>query len=291
MKKIILLLTIVTVLFSCNSKKTKKVETGKQVITVSILPQKTFVEKIAGDDFDVNVLIPSGASPAAYTLLPSQLVEISKSVVWFRIGYIGFEYSWKEKIQQANTKMQVIDLSEGLDLIAEEQEQHGDHIHMGGVDPHIWMSPVLVKQIAKRILDVVSDLNPEKKAYYKANYEKFASEIDELNAHIESSLKEYAGGKIIMYHPSLSYFVRDYGLVQYALEPGGKETTPKHMAKIVDVANKENIRIIYIQSEFDKEHARVFAEEIKGEIVQIWPLNPDWENNLREIASTLVDNF
>ena len=291
MKKIILLLTIVTVLFSCNSKKTKKVETGKQVITVSILPQKTFVEKIAGDDFDVNVLIPSGASPAAYTLLPSQLVEISKSVVWFRIGYIGFEYSWKEKIQQANTKMQVVDLSEGLDLIAEEQEQHGDHIHMGGVDPHIWMSPVLVKQIAKRILEVVSDLKPENKAIYKVNYEKFVGEINELNAHIESSLKEYADGQIIMYHPSLSYFVRDYGLVQYALEPGGKETTPQHMANIVDIANKENIRIIYIQSEFDKEHARVFAEEIKGEIVQIWPLNPDWENNLREITSTLVDNF
>ena len=97
MKKIILIFIVTTILFSCNPGKTKKEETGKKVITVSILPQKIFVEKIAGDDFEVNVLIPTGASPAAYTLLPSQLKEISKSVIWFRIGYIGFEYSWKEK--------------------------------------------------------------------------------------------------------------------------------------------------------------------------------------------------
>jgi len=291
MKKIILILSIAAVLFSCNSSKTKKTDSGKKVITVSILPQKTFVEKIVGDDFEVNVLIPSGASPAAYTLLPSQLKDISKSIVWFRMGYIGFEYSWKEKIEQANTNMLVVDLSEGLDLIAEENEQHGDHIHMDGVDPHIWMSPILVKQIAKRITEVVSDLNPGKEAVYNANYTKFANEIDDLHLHIKSTLKEFEGEKIIMYHPSLSYYVRDYGLVQYALEPGGKETTPQHMASIVDIANEENIRIIYIQSEFDREHARVFAEEIKGEVIQVWPLNPEWEENLLEITNLLVDNF
>ncbi len=291
MNKIILILIVTAVLISCQSGKTKKGEPGKKVVTVSILPEKTFVEKIAGNDFEINVLIPSGASPAAYTLLPSQLREISRSVVWFRIGYIGFEYSWKEKIEQANTNMQVVDLSEGLDLIADKKEQHGDHVHMGGVDPHIWLSPVLVKQMAKRIAAVLCDLNPKKETVYKTNYIKFAKEIDQLDNQIKSALKEFEGKKIIVYHPSLSYFARDYGLAQYSLEPGGKETTPQHMAKIVDIANKDNIKVIYIQSEFDKEYARVFANEIKGEIVQVSPLNPDWENNLLEITNALINNF
>lgn len=289
--KIILILSVVAVLFSCHLGKTKKVGPGKRVVTVSILPEKTFVEKIAGDDFKINVLIPSGASPAAYTLLPSQLKEISSSVVWFRIGYIGFEYSWKEKIEQANTNMQVVDLSKGLGLIADEKEQHGDPIHMRGVDPHIWLSPVLVKQMAKRIAAVLSDLNPKKETAYKTNYIKFANEIDQLNNQIKSALKKFEGKKIIVYHPSLSYFARDYGLVQYSLEADGKETTPQHMAKIVDLANKDNIKVIYIQSEFDKEYARVFANEINGEIIQVNPLNPDWEDNLLDITNTLVKNF
>lgn len=292
MKKIFWMIISAVFLFSCNSTQTKKRETNeKKVITVSILPEKTFVEKISGDDFEVNVLIPPGASPAAYTLLPSQLKDIANSTVWFRMGYIGFEYSWKEKIEQANLNMQVVDLSEGLDLVTSDNEQHGDHIHMNGVDPHIWLSPVLVKQFAKRIADVLTELNPEKGPDYNVNYLKFVKEIDQLNIHIKNKLKDYEGQKIIVFHPSLTYFARDYGLDQHALEPGGKETTPQHMAKLVDLAKLENIKVIYIQSEFDKDHARVFAEEIDGEVIQVNPLAPAWADNLMEVTQIMVDNF
>ena len=290
MNKIVLLLVVTVVLFSCNSKKANKAEVG-DVITVSILPQKTFIEKIAGNDFKVNVLIPPGSSPAAYSLLPSQLIDVAKSAVWFRIGYIGFEYSWKDKIAQANTNMKVVDLSEGLDLIADKVEQHGGHIHMQGVDPHIWLSPVLVKQIAKKILDELLILKPEKKAEYEANYLKFSNEIDQINIEIKNKLKEFQGRKIIMFHPSLSYYARDFGLEQFSLETGGKEPTPKQLARVVILARDENLKIIYIQSEFDVEHARVFAEEINGEIIQIWPLNPAWEDNLMEMTDIFIKNF
>jgi len=248
MKKIILLLAIAAIFGSCSSKKTQNEEPSK-FITVSILPQKTFVKKITGDDFVVNVLIPPGTSPAAYTLLPSQLEEISKSAIWFRIGYIGFEQSWQDKIAQANSKMKVVDLSEGLDLIAQVKEQHGDHFHLSGVDPHIWLSPVLVKEMAKRILDEVSKLNPEQSVKYKTNYLEFVKEIDQLNIEIASKLKPFEGRKIIVFHPSLSYFARDYGLLQYSLESGGKEPTPQRMKELIDISKKENIKVMYIQGE------------------------------------------
>ena len=290
MKKTVLLLIIAVVLFSCNSKKANKNEAGN-VITVSILPQKTFIEKIAGDDFKVNVLIPPGSSPAAYSLLPSQLIDVAKSAVWFRIGYIGFEYSWKDKIAQANTDMKVVDLSEGLDLIADKTEQHGDHVHMQGVDPHIWLSPILVKQMAKKILDELLILKPKKRVEYEENYLKFAKEIDKINIEIKDKLKEFQGKKIIVFHPSLSYYARDFGLEQFSLETGGKEPTPKQLARVVEVAKKETLKIIYIQSEFDLEHARVFADEINGEIIQVWPLNPEWEDNLLKMTNIFIENF
>ncbi len=290
MKKLILLLIVAIVFLSCNSKKTKP-EKPRNFITVSILPQKTFVEKIAGGDFTVNVLIPPGTSPAAYTLLPSQLEEISKSVVWFRIGYIGFEHSWKDKIEQANTKMKVVDLSEGLDLIAQGNMQHGDHVHPVGVDPHIWLSPILVKQMAKRILDELSVLNPAQSAKYKTNYLEFVKEIDQLNIEISNKLKPFEGRKIIVFHPSLSYYVRDYGLLQYSLESGGKEPTPQRMTELIDLAKNENIKVMYIQGELDRDHARVFAEEVKGEVIQVRPLDSAWAENLMEMTNIIVDNF
>jgi zinc transport system substrate-binding protein len=290
MKNLFLLLIVAIIFSACNSKKTKQEEPGK-FITVSILPQKTFVEKIAGNDFTVNVLIPPGTSPAAYTLLPSQLQEISKSVIWFRIGYIGFEHSWKDKIEQANTKMKVVDLSEGLDLIAQGNMQHGDHVHPVGVDPHIWLSPVLVKQMAKRILDELSALNPGQSSKYKTNYLEFVKETDQLNIEISNKLKPFEGRKIIVFHPSLSYFARDYGLLQYSLESGGKEPTPQRMTELIDMANSENIKVMYIQGELDRDHAQVFAEEVNGKIIQVRPLDPAWAENLMEMTNIIVDNF
>lgn len=291
MKNFILFFTLLFVLFSCNSPRRSDESNGIGVVTVSILPQKTFIEKVAGDDFDVNVLVPPGASPAVYTLLPSQLKEIARSEVWFRIGYIGFEHSWKEKIEQANKSMEVIDLSEGLDLIASNVEQHGDHVHTDGVDPHTWLSPSLVKQMAQRIYQVLSELNPEKKDEYKINLMQFTEEIDQVDKKIRNELREYAGNEFIIFHPSLSYYAREYGLVQYSLESEGKEPTPQHLARVVKFAREKNIDVIYIQSEFDREHARVFADEIDGKIVEVRPLHPDWTENLLELTHELTNNF
>lgn len=276
---------------ACNNTNKSEKQLGKEVVTVSILPEKTFVHKIAGEDFDVNVLIPPGASPAAYTLLPSQLKDISKSSIWFRMGYIGFEHSWKDKIAQANEDMKVVNLAEGLDLIASEIVQHGDHVHIDGVDPHVWLSPTMVKQMSKRILDELITLKPEKTAEYKANYMRFVKECDELNIELMNKLKPYKDRKFIVFHPSLSYYAREYGLEQFSLESGGKEPTPQHLKMVVDIAKKEDIKVIYIQSEFDREHARVFADEIGGKIVEVWPLNPEWKDNLLNMTDILISNF
>jgi zinc transport system substrate-binding protein len=290
MKRIFLYLLIIVALSSCNSKKsinTNEVNT----ITVSILPQKTFVQKIAGNDFKINVLIPPGANPEIGNLLPSQLKDIAGSGIWFRIGYIGFEYSWKEKVQEANPKMKVVDLSEGLDLIKDDDIHDTDHHNETGIDPHTWLSPRLVKQMAQKIYDEIILLKPEKTEVYKNNYLKFVQEINDLDTELTQKLSNYKGRKIIVFHPSLSYFARDYGLEQWALESGGKEPAPQQMAKIVDMAKAENIKVIYIQREFDQENARVFAEEINGEVIQISSLEPAWADNLRNIANIFVEHF
>jgi zinc transport system substrate-binding protein len=291
MRKIFIIIIVAGILFSCGFQKNKRNDGDKPVVTVSILPLKTFVEKIAGNDFKVNVLLPPGASPADFTLVPSQIKDITHSEVWFRIGHIGFEYSWKDKIQQVNMNMKVVDLSDGLDLIRDETLPSGYKSTTAGVNPHTWMSPELVKQMASQITEELSMLNPDKKVTYNENYRQFVKEIEELHNQIANDLKDYKGRQFIMFHPSLSYYARDYGLVQYSLEPGGKEPTPQRMAEVVDLARREGIRVIYIQSDLDQDQARVFAEEIDGKIIQMWPLNPEWIDNLEEITGMLIDNF
>ena len=290
-KKLFSLLAIAVIMFSCSSNRTRsKEENEKKVITVSIVPQKVFVQKIAGDSFDINILVPPGTSPETGSLLPSQLKDVVNSDIWFRIGLLEIEHSWQDKIVQANTKMKVVDLSEGLDLIIEPNE-YGGKVHEGGIDPHTWLSPALVKQMAKKIADELIIMNPEKANEYNLNYIKFADEIDKLDIDIKESLREYQGKKLIVFHPCLSYFARDYGLTQYSLEAGGKEPTPQHMAEVVRTAKAENIKVIYIQSDFDQNHAYVFAEEIKGKVIVLDPLSYEWEENMRLMTQLFVENF
>jgi zinc transport system substrate-binding protein len=290
MKNLILILSIALIIAGCGQKKAT-VENSTKNITVSILPQKTFIEKIAGNDFTVNVLLPPGTSPAAYSLLPSQMAGIVQTAIWFRMGYIGFELSWRDKIIAANPAMKVVDLSEGLDLIAANRTTEGGKTILTGVDPHIWLSPALVKQMAAKILTEVSAINPPEKEKYEANYKTFISEIDSLDAEIRNKLVPFTGKKIITFHPSLSYFARDYGIEQLSLESGGKEPTPQRMTELIDLARHENIKVVYIQGELDREHARVFAEETGGEVVQVHPLSPDWSENLREMTQTIISNL
>jgi len=286
-----LVIFLTAMLLACGSQKNKNEAEEKPVVTVSILPVKTFVEEIAGNDFEINVLLPPGASPADFTLIPSQLKDIARSEVWFRIGYIGFEFSWKEKIEQANRNMKVVNLSEGLDLITDEYLPSGKKSSTGGINPHTWLSPTLVKQMAARIAEELVLLNPEKKEEYRENLSRFVQKVEELDAEIRGKLANFEGRQIILFHPSLSYFAREYGLIQYSLEPGGKEPTPQRMAVLVDFAKKENIGVIYIQSDLDRSQARVFAEEIDGEVVEMWPLNPEWFDNLQEITELLIRHF
>ncbi len=285
-------LCIATILFSCKNSRMRSGDGTKPVITVSILPQKTFIEKIAGDDFTVNLLLPPGASPASFTLLPSQLKDTAMSEIWMRIGYVGFEFSWQDKIRQANTAMKVIDLSENLDLISTDNlSTDSSGKSAAGINPHIWLSPATVKQIALRIASELSVLKPDRKEVYEANCAKFIEEINSLDTEIKTMLDGWRGSTIIVFHPVLTYYARDYGLVQEALEPGGKEPTPQRMAEVINIAKDKNIRVMYIQSELDVEQASVFAEEVNGKIVEFNPLNPEWADNLREITRIITDNL
>lgn len=261
----------------------------KPVVLVSILPQKTFVEKIAGDLVTVSVLIPPGANPTTHTLLPAQMEEIAAAATWLRMGYVGFELSWADKITAANPDMKVVDLSERLPLIAGNQ---GDgHSAPTGVDPHTWLSPSLVKIMAERIRNELSEMFPANSGEIEKRYHLFLATVDSTDNAVRDLLSGKEGKTFISFHPSLSYFAREYHLVQLSLEQGGKEPTPAHMAFLTGKARESGIKSIFIQSDFDQELARVFAEEINGTIVKVNPLSPEWDANLMEIARLLSESL
>lgn len=263
---------------------------AKDLITVSILPQKYFVQRIAADRFEVNVMIPPGHSPATYAPTPRQMKTLSRSKLYFRIGHIPFEKAWMKNIAANNKTMKIIDTSVGIDLI--RGENHHDHSHShahthAGIDPHIWLSPRAVKIQAKHILDIVIEMDRENRDLYEKNYRQFIWEIGQLDRELKTILEKLPGKKFMVFHPAWSYFAKDYHLEQFPIETGGKSPGAADLKKAVDIAKREGIRVIFVQRQFDSNSARAVAAEIGGRVVAMDPLAEDWLANMKQIAQTI----
>ncbi|MBN2007264.1 MAG: zinc ABC transporter substrate-binding protein [Anaerolineae bacterium] len=267
---------------------------GKLHVTVSIVPQQYFVERIGGDYVAVAVMVEPGASPATYEPKPEQLRSLSGAVAYFSIG-VPFENAWLDKIAAANSKMVVVDTSAGIERLPMTAHHHegeaGDEEEEaeGVLDPHIWISPELVKVQARNIYNALVELDPEHAEAYKTNLDAFVADIDALEAEIRTTLSGLESKRFMVYHPAWGYFAADFGLEQIAIELGGQEPSAQELAELIEHARAENIRVIFVQPEFSTTDAETIAKEIGGEVLPISPLAPDWLDNLRRVAQTFAD--
>ena len=293
MKTLKFLIPII-IFVACSSGETNNKK--MQNIMVSILPQKYFVEKIVGDSFNVDVMIPPGASPVTYDPTPRQMRALSNSFVYFRIGHSEFEKSWIKKLKGVNASMDIIDLSKNATLIEPEHNHDHSHTHNGhhhhhGVDPHIWLSPKEVKKQAKIIYDYLVKTKPEYKNQFEINYNQFSNEIKQLDAYMTSQLKDYKGRKFLIFHPALTYIARDYGLQQISIEIDGKEPTPANIQKIISTAKNEKIKIVFAQKQFSISNAEIIAREIGGKVKRVDPLAYNWDQGVRFITDEIVKSY
>jgi zinc transport system substrate-binding protein len=284
MKKYIFLLVVIMAACQPKPKETTN------MVSVSILPQKYFVEQLAGDLLHVNVLVPPGSSPHNYSVLPSQMKELAKSKVWLQIGLLTFEDVWNDKFAELNKGLLIVNCSEGIVPIAgsECEEEGHDHDHAEAFDPHVWLAPAEVKLMAKNTLNALNANFPQHSTIFDANYARFISKIDSLSVKIEQQLAPLQNRKILIFHPALAYYGRQFNLQQIPLELDGKEPSPKHMKNIVDQAREQNIRVIFIQKEFDVENALQLSREIGGEVMTIDPLDYNWEKQMLDITEKIA---
>ncbi|MGC9524623.1 MAG: metal ABC transporter solute-binding protein, Zn/Mn family [Limnospira sp.] len=262
-------------------------------VTVSILPQKYFVEKIGGENVNVNVMVPPGASPATYEPKPQQLKDLSDAEAYVSIG-IHFEKPWMPRMESANPQMAIVDSAAGIEKLPLEDHHHheGEEVHDHGgdtLDPHIWLSPRRAKQQAQNIYEGLVKVDPENQETYRQNLEQFLAEIDQIDAQIRANLEGVGNRKFMVFHPSWGYFADDYNLEQKAIEVGGQEPSASELAALIAEAKAENIRVIFAQPEFNTQSVQTIAQEIGGDVILVTPLAPNWSENLLEVSEKFAE--
>lgn len=293
---------------------------SKPLVSVSVPPQKHFVEKIAANTLDINVIIPDGADEHNFDFKPATMKKLEKSDIYFSIG-LELERVFIDKFQSNFKNLQIIDTGKNLRNLKsshthskDEHDEHHNHAehddhdhdeHAHGKDkhhthkhsnphetrnekdPHIWLDPILVKIQASTIAKALIAKYPQHKALYEANLIKFQAELDALNAELSALLKKSKNKKFIIYHPSLAYFAARYHLVQIPVEIEGKEPKAKDLQRLISIAKKEKIKTIFVQKGFAQNAAKSLAKELNARVVELNHLSENYAKNLRQIAREL----
>jgi zinc transport system substrate-binding protein len=300
-------------------------EAGRITVFTSILPQEYFVERIGGERVEVQALVTPGSSPATYEPTPRQMAALSEAKIFFRIG-VPFENAFVPKIEGSMGTLRIIDTRKGITLRrmkahhhhngereeadhagdeshAHEEEPHhrehreGDDHHAaekehhhqeGGTDPHVWLSPRLVKVQARTIADALIEIDPAGKAAFERNLAAFLKDLDALDAHLVEALAPVKGKTFMVFHPAWGYFADAYGLEQEPIEIEGKDPSGRQLARIIDTAKEESVRVIFVQPQFSKESAKRIAKAIGGAVVPINPRARDYVDNLERVAAAVL---
>ena len=282
-KYFFILISILLLTVSCTGKQGKE---DAPTLTVTIEPLRYFTEAIAGDKFQVVSIVPKGANPEIYDPTPQQLVELARSKAYLRIGHIGFEQAWAERLQANTPKLPFYDMSQGVDLIHEIHPHAHTHGNIDGVEPHIWNSVSNARIISSNICKALSEIDPDNQTYYQTRLDSLQQVINRTEREMQSYLTN-ADYCFLIYHPALSYFARDYSLQQISIEEGGKEPSPSHLQELMKTCKQKQVRVVFVQQEFDQRNAEVIAQELGLKIVPIHPLSYDWNKEMIHIAKSL----
>lgn len=282
MNKAIFSLLIAGFLSACSPQPASQEKT----LYVSILPIRSLVKEIVGEDFRIEVLVPPGASPETFEPTPRQFIGLNEAQLVFNVGLLEFETALLDKIED---RTKIVDLSRGIVRIegscAHAGRNGSDHAH--GVDPHVWTSPRALQRMAENAYEAIHAHWPDS-AKYTANHARLQEELRQLDLRTAEKIARSGIRYFIIYHPALTYYARDYGLRQEAVEADGKEPSAKRLTALIRQARKDGIGRILYQSQFPVSVVETIARDIGAECTEIDPLREDAIANIDSITDLIV---
>ncbi len=265
----------------------------KPTVVVSILPQQYFAERIGEGLIDILVLVGEGQSPHTYEPTPSQMSRLATADIWFLSG-TDFEIALVPKVRSLYPKLKIIDGTAGVAFRPMEAHEHDEeqsagqeYDQPGNIDRHTWLGKQPALIMAGHIAGELSLEMPAHAAVLQKRYKEMVAEIELVFSQLSEQLASLRGRTIFVYHPAFGYFFDDFGLIQEAVETGGKEPSAKTLASLIEHAQKEHVAAIFVQKQFPVNAAETVATAVGAEVVALDPLNPDWLKNIKEIGNAL----
>lgn len=278
MQKIATFIICALLIIGCTTKS----DSDKKTIFVTITPMQSIIEEITAGDFDIEVIVPKGASPETFEPTPKQVTSFSDAELIFSTGLIDFEQSLVERIDD---DAEVINLSNGIELIAGSCS-HGNHQHKHGVDPHIWTSPRALRTMVTNAHKAIMAHYPDSVKYTEATG-RLLERIDALDTYCATRIKAEGVEAMMIYHPAYTYYARDYGIEQIAIEHDGKEPSLRQTTALIEKAKEHGVKAILRQPQYSEDKVRAIANDAGAEIITTDPLAEDILGEIERVTEII----
>jgi zinc transport system substrate-binding protein len=247
-----------------------------------IPPVAYLVKRIGGPHVRVEVLVQPGQDPHVFEPTPRQVVRLSRSKLFFKIG-MPFEDRLTERITAGDARTTIVDTAAGI-----ARRTGVDPDEDISADPHVWLAPRLLKQMAANISAALAAADPAHEQAFRRNQVALDAELDALDHRLETSVSPYRGQAFYVFHPAFGYFADAYGLRQESVESEGKPPTPRQLVELIRKARADRIRIIFLQPRFNQQAADAIAESLGGAVMPMDDLAYDVIANLNDVAAKVV---
>lgn len=247
------ILFVFVLMVGCSPSKHKK------EIATTIYPFKAILQEIVGDRFEIKAVLPPGADPHTYEMIPSDFKSIQNSLAFF-YGSDKLD-GWAAKIDVKN-KIEMISLvpkQDLLDITVYHREGENEHL---GIDPHFWTDPMTVKAMLPNLVNALVKIDPNGEKEYRNKEELFSEQLIKLDSIIKKEVKDIKYKNVFTAHPFYNYFFNRYGFnVVGSLEiTPGTQATPKELKNLIELVQKENVKAIFVNKQESDKPAQVLAE-------------------------------
>ncbi len=297
---------------------------AKPVVAVSFDSQKEIVERIAGDDYRVVALLPPGSDPEMFDPDMRVMKALEQAEIYLTTSTLGFEQQVGERIRANYPTLKVTDLTSGIDILmhthdlasaatsymqpcaassesegsyfphqkdddgGHEGHGHGESHQVG--DPHLMSSLRNAAVVARNVASALSALNPAHSSEYTRRCAVLEAELSRADMRIDSllSVSGAKGGMIVVTHPSLSYYARDYGLLQLPLETDGKEASPRQLEQRLDMASEGHPLALFYEAGHSERQTRQIARSLGTQAYPVMLNGTDFMERINDVTRAIV---
>lgn len=260
----------------------------RDAIAVSFDPQAWMIKQISGDDFDIITLLPPGTDPETYQPSIGTMKSLGNAKVFFSLGTSGFEHRISDNIHSNFPELKIADCADGIEKITGTHEYHSGtngHDHQEDFDPHMLSSIRNCIIIAENMTQTLMRVRPDKAAQYRTAGNDLKEKLMAMDDSIVSM--DIKGKAFAIRHPSLSYFARDYGLIQINLQADGKEASPLQLRKRMEEMKGSDTKVFIIEKEHSSAGDKETARQLDLKTIDVSLNSSSWLDNLMETANEI----